>query len=530
MVQCIVIVGVVALGLMGAFKTFGASIFGASRAQGETVTCLASNDPNCGYGAGAGAIPPPPPPSVGSNDVVCSGGICTVPGNCFVAGTPVATPDGDRAIEELRVGDLVLARDEQSGEVRPSPVTRTFITPERPVVDVRVRETPDAEIRATPGHPFWTTDRGWIAAAELGIGEELLDASGRAVHVDGLAAEAAAETVFNLEIADLHTYFVGAARVWVHNACTQTSNNGGSTGNGSSTANGETIDNVRARLSAPEPHSGPRVTFAGMNEGEAQAHGARLTSPTASPEPSPAESSLGSNSVSVYNTSFADAKQHLLGIKTPAGPTNGSTTTTVTDDGVPHGHSTATGAPGGPPNGSTTTTATVDGVPDGHIGSVPAVGGPTVLNTGAGSGITQSTTNDGRPSFHFPPGTILNDINGDQHNWYSVPGGSSTNVTNGENGHHWQAGGGVYHIHHWPDGSVTNGGSVPGDTSGLVNYLNGHSGADWHFNSASFNNVQGNQNNYHHGVPGPLPAPQFSDVNGAIYHHYVHPVMPDPNH
>jgi hypothetical protein len=154
-----------------------------------------------------------------------------------------------------------------------------------------------------------------------------------------------------------------------------------------------------------------------------------------------------------------------------------------------------------------------------------------VLNTGAGSGITQSTTNDGRPSFHFPPGTTLNNIGGDQHNWYPVPGGSSTNDTNGENGHHWQAGGGVHHIHHWPDGSVTHGGfESTGDTSALVNHLNGHPGGDWHFDSSTFNNVGGSQHNYYDNAPGQLPAPQFSNVNGTIYNHYVHPVMPDPNH
>ena len=39
---------------------------------------------------------------------------------CFVAGTPIRTPDGFRRIEEIAVGDEVLSRDEHDpvGPVR----------------------------------------------------------------------------------------------------------------------------------------------------------------------------------------------------------------------------------------------------------------------------------------------------------------------------------------------------------------------------------------------------------------------------
>jgi hypothetical protein len=39
----------------------------------------------------------------------CKGEKCTTSGTCFVAGTLVLTPTGPRAIEDLQVGDLVLA-------------------------------------------------------------------------------------------------------------------------------------------------------------------------------------------------------------------------------------------------------------------------------------------------------------------------------------------------------------------------------------------------------------------------------------
>ena len=49
--------------------------------------------------------------------------------SCFVAGTPLLTPEGPRAIETLREGDLVLSRDEHdsTGPIEPRRVLRTFV-------------------------------------------------------------------------------------------------------------------------------------------------------------------------------------------------------------------------------------------------------------------------------------------------------------------------------------------------------------------------------------------------------------------
>jgi hypothetical protein len=44
-----------------------------------------------------------------------------------------------RPISEIRVGDLVLARDPDSGITSYKSVTRVFVTPERDLVELRVR-------------------------------------------------------------------------------------------------------------------------------------------------------------------------------------------------------------------------------------------------------------------------------------------------------------------------------------------------------------------------------------------------------
>jgi len=134
---------------------------------------------------------------------------------CFSAGTSIDTPQGPRPIEAVRVGDEVVSRDEATGAVRTEPVLRTFVTPDQPLVEVRLRGS--GALRATPTHLFGTTDRGWVAASQLEAGEPILAESGGEVEVEGVTPLDVRETVYNFEVEDTHTYFVGAAKAWVHN-------------------------------------------------------------------------------------------------------------------------------------------------------------------------------------------------------------------------------------------------------------------------------------------------------------------------
>ena len=161
----------------------------------------------------------------GGDTPACDGVSCNVPGkNCFVAGTTVATPSGERAIESLAVGDLVFARGESDDAVTARPVLRTFAHGAPSLVDVRL-ETANGEresIRSTPEHPYWTLDRGWVPAGELLASEPLLDRAGREIHVTKVAPIAQEATVYNIEVEADHTYFVGHTAVWVHNTCETT--------------------------------------------------------------------------------------------------------------------------------------------------------------------------------------------------------------------------------------------------------------------------------------------------------------------
>ncbi len=150
----------------------------------------------------------------------CPGGVCSS-GNCFVAGTPVATPDGLVAIESIREGDRVLSADEETGARVVRRVDRTF---ERNATEGLVDLTMSDGgghidvVRSTPDHPYWAQRRGWTLAGDLHAGDLLEDVAGATLEVVAKEDVAATAKVYNFEVESTHTYFVGAALAWVHNA------------------------------------------------------------------------------------------------------------------------------------------------------------------------------------------------------------------------------------------------------------------------------------------------------------------------
>lgn len=63
--------------------------------------------------------------------------------------------------------------------------------------------------------------KGWVAAKDLKQGDKLELQSGEDAFVEAIRCEKLAEPiqVYNFEVEDFHTYFVGAGCVLVHNAC-----------------------------------------------------------------------------------------------------------------------------------------------------------------------------------------------------------------------------------------------------------------------------------------------------------------------
>jgi RHS repeat-associated protein len=138
---------------------------------------------------------------------------------CFAAGTLVWTSAGLIPIEQIQVGDLVLSRDDVTGESSWQSVEETFVTPETELLDLELAWPGGGEtLRVTSEHPIWVKGEGWVEAGSLRSGDHIAsaDAGGWAT-VQSLRGPPGKETVYNLSVAKSHTYFVGSGGTWVHN-------------------------------------------------------------------------------------------------------------------------------------------------------------------------------------------------------------------------------------------------------------------------------------------------------------------------
>ena len=150
----------------------------------------------------------PPPPVVFAPALLTS---MPVHHACFGAGTPVLTRSGARPIEELRVGDQVLTQDSTSGEMYFRPILTVFHN--KPTATLRV-ELDGETIVATGIHRFWKAGHGWEMARDLRTGDRVRTMGGLA-EVTNVTRDQV-RPVFNLEVADGHSFFVGQHRALVH--------------------------------------------------------------------------------------------------------------------------------------------------------------------------------------------------------------------------------------------------------------------------------------------------------------------------
>ncbi|HUP69506.1 MAG TPA: polymorphic toxin-type HINT domain-containing protein [Acidimicrobiales bacterium] len=140
--------------------------------------------------------------------------------NSFVPGTEVLMADGTtEAIEDVDIGDLVVATDPTTGETAAKAVTDLIEgTGRKELVAVTID---GHNVLATAGHPFWVAGRGWTDAGDLTLGDRVLEADGDLEAVTGLRYVVASATVHNLTVAGLHTYYVVVGEpVLVHNCST----------------------------------------------------------------------------------------------------------------------------------------------------------------------------------------------------------------------------------------------------------------------------------------------------------------------
>jgi len=139
-----------------------------------------------------------------------------IPCNCFTAGTKVLTDEGEKNIEDIEVGDMVLSKNEETGEQAYKEVTHLYRNDKEITYELSVG---DQVIETTDNHPFWVEDKGWVLAADLQAGDKLQQSNGNTLTIENIEIVKHDEPVkvYNFTVADFHTYFVSDLGIWVHN-------------------------------------------------------------------------------------------------------------------------------------------------------------------------------------------------------------------------------------------------------------------------------------------------------------------------
>ena len=136
-----------------------------------------------------------------------------VPCGCFIAGTLILTNAGAKPIEQIKLGDIVWAYNDTTQSYGQKKVIHLFQYQRDSVYHITVgKET----IKATADHPFYIGGR-WLRVAELKIGDSVKLFDGSNLVIEQITVVPGRTTVYNFEVEDYHTYYVGDAKVLVHN-------------------------------------------------------------------------------------------------------------------------------------------------------------------------------------------------------------------------------------------------------------------------------------------------------------------------
>ncbi|TGL23750.1 hypothetical protein EHQ47_05000 [Leptospira bourretii] len=163
---------------------------------------------------------------------------------CFVAGTlvtklkpeyyvvadqlePNSKYEEQVAIESIVVSDWVLSKNDETGETSYKRVANTFIRTTDAIYKVSLAD--GTTLETTWNHPFRVKKQGhaleafsienttWVQAKDLHPGDVALGADGQELVITDIIIDERVETVYNFEVEEYHTYFVGEVGVWVHN-------------------------------------------------------------------------------------------------------------------------------------------------------------------------------------------------------------------------------------------------------------------------------------------------------------------------
>ena len=144
---------------------------------------------------------------------------------CFPPGTQILMADGSsKNIEDVDVGDWVIALDPDSGEVAEKEVIDVHRTKTRVLFNVSFDSDSDGvgdgQFKSTGSHPIWTKNRAWVEAKNLEIHDQLLSLEEHQyIEVVGLTMEPGVSKTYNLSVEGTPTFFIvpNGTPILVHN-------------------------------------------------------------------------------------------------------------------------------------------------------------------------------------------------------------------------------------------------------------------------------------------------------------------------
>lgn len=135
----------------------------------------------------------------------------------FSAETSVSTSNGLVPISSIKPGEMVLAHSEILGKTGYYTVTAAFAHVDTDILTLTIGQE---VLETTPAHPFYVGG-DWVPAADLAVGDAVASAAGETAVIHRIVRSTRTEMMYNLTVAEAHTYFVGSGKYLVHNACSR---------------------------------------------------------------------------------------------------------------------------------------------------------------------------------------------------------------------------------------------------------------------------------------------------------------------
>src|SRR5579884_317702 len=147
----------------------------------------------------------------------------------FTASTAVMTATGNQAIGKLHTGEKVLAYNPKTHKMELEPILHVWIDKDSDLVDLtlttvkaqhgRSVSRQSEVIHTNKKHPFCTKERGFLPVGQIKLGMHVLRADGTHGVVTGWRVVPGTQVMYNLEVAQDHTFTVGSGEWVVHNDC-----------------------------------------------------------------------------------------------------------------------------------------------------------------------------------------------------------------------------------------------------------------------------------------------------------------------